>query len=155
MSQNICLDVALFKNTIVCCELYFYVVRSIKYLSVVLPSCAFNSYLCTASPSLPHKLGRHIKIHKLNPCPLILGLLMSHKLMPDCSLFVTKHRSPLCPSLCSLHGFIVRDNSLIDYYAYGSRVILTVVLLVSGQGFMQDKIIASHTCFGGHMDVNC
>ena len=25
----------------------------------------------------------------------------------------------------------------------------------SGQGFMQDKIIASHTCFGGHMDVNC
>ena len=21
------------------------------------------------------------------------------------------------------------------------------------QGFMQDKIIASHTCFGGHMDV--
>ena len=21
--------------------------------------------------------------------------------------------------------------------------------------FMQDKIIASHTCFGGHMDVNC
>ena len=23
------------------------------------------------------------------------------------------------------------------------------------QGFMQDNIIASHTCFGGHMDVNC
>ena len=23
------------------------------------------------------------------------------------------------------------------------------------QGFMQDKIIASHTWFGGHMDVNC
>ena len=23
------------------------------------------------------------------------------------------------------------------------------------QGFMQDKIIASHTYFGGHMDVNC
>ena len=23
------------------------------------------------------------------------------------------------------------------------------------QGFMQDKIIASHTCFGGHMDVSC
>ena len=23
------------------------------------------------------------------------------------------------------------------------------------EGFMQDKIIASHTCFGGHMDVNC
>ena len=24
-----------------------------------------------------------------------------------------------------------------------------------GQGFMQDQIIASHTCFGGHVDVNC
>ena len=23
------------------------------------------------------------------------------------------------------------------------------------QGFMQDQIIASHTCFGGPMDVNC
>ena len=23
------------------------------------------------------------------------------------------------------------------------------------QGFMQDNIITSHTCFGGHMDVNC
>ena len=23
------------------------------------------------------------------------------------------------------------------------------------QGFMQDQIIASHTCFGGHVDVNC
>ena len=31
---------------------------------------------------------------------------------------------------------------------------ITAGLCVS-QGFMQDKIIASHTCFGGHMDVNC
>ena len=23
------------------------------------------------------------------------------------------------------------------------------------QGFIQDPIIASHTCFGGHMDVSC
>ena len=23
------------------------------------------------------------------------------------------------------------------------------------QGFMQDKIIVSHTCFSGHIDVNC
>ena len=44
MSQNICLDVALFKNTIVCCELYCYVVRSIEYLNVVFPNCAFHSY---------------------------------------------------------------------------------------------------------------
>ena len=25
----------------------------------------------------------------------------------------------------------------------------------SSQGFMQDQIIASYTCFGGRMDVNC
>ena len=28
-------------------------------------------------------------------------------------------------------------------------------ILTSIQGFMQDKIIASQPCFGGHMDVNC
>ena len=27
--------------------------------------------------------------------------------------------------------------------------------MLQKQGFMQDKIIATHTCFGGHMDVNC
>ena len=30
-----------------------------------------------------------------------------------------------------------------------------IKVLPQCQGFMQDKIIASHTCFGGHMDVNC
>ena len=29
------------------------------------------------------------------------------------------------------------------------------LILHCTHGFMQDKIIASHTCFGGHMDVNC
>ena len=29
---------------------------------------------------------------------------------------------------------------------------ITVLCL---QGFMQDEIIARHTCFGGHVDVNC
>ena len=27
--------------------------------------------------------------------------------------------------------------------------------LTRDQDFMQDKIIASRTCFGGYMDVNC
>ena len=27
-------------------------------------------------------------------------------------------------------------------------------VIMSMQGFMQDQIIASHTCFGEHMDVN-
>ena len=31
---------------------------------------------------------------------------------------------------------------------------MQVIVLIS-QGFMQDHIIASHTCFGGQMDVNC
>ena len=31
----------------------------------------------------------------------------------------------------------------------------TGVTVTCDQGFMQDKIIASRTCFGGHMDVNC
>ena len=26
--------------------------------------------------------------------------------------------------------------------------------IIDKQGFMQDNIIANHTCFGGHMDVN-
>ena len=28
-------------------------------------------------------------------------------------------------------------------------------LYICKHGFMQDQIIASHTCFGEHMDVNC
>ena len=30
-----------------------------------------------------------------------------------------------------------------------------LLCVLSARGFMQDNIIASHTCFGGHMDVNC
>ena len=29
------------------------------------------------------------------------------------------------------------------------------VCVTRHQGFMQDQFIASHKCFGGHMDVNC
>ena len=32
---------------------------------------------------------------------------------------------------------------------------LVCVTFTYMEGFMQDKIIASYTCFGGHMDVNC
>ena len=32
---------------------------------------------------------------------------------------------------------------------------LSHVWYMKDQGFMRDHIIASHTCFGGHMDVNC
>ena len=30
-----------------------------------------------------------------------------------------------------------------------------VINFYNFQGFMQDQIIASHTCFGGHVDINC
>ena len=29
------------------------------------------------------------------------------------------------------------------------------IQLGHSQSFMQDNIIASHTCFGGHVEVNC
>ena len=31
----------------------------------------------------------------------------------------------------------------------------TILVNMLWQGFMHDQIIASHTYFGGHMDVNC
>ena len=34
-------------------------------------------------------------------------------------------------------------------------VLCTQHSVIVHQGFRKDKIIASHTCFGGHMDVNC
>ena len=48
----------------------------------------------------------------------------------------------VCPVSCA---FLNKENKLI----------LSCIIVANHQGFMQDKIIASHTCFGGHMDVNC
>ena len=44
-------------------------------------------------------------------------------------------------------------DGLICTYTYKSYFRMRNICL--SQGFMQDKIIASHTYFGGHMDVNC
>ena len=48
--------------------------------------------------------------------------------------------------------------SIIAVGGATSGIIIAVtsagVLINDTQGFMQDQIIASHTCFGGHMDVN-
>ena len=62
----------------------------------------------------------------------------------------------------SAHSLMQRAVlKIIDIVSYALRmsVILNVVTYVFvvnfRQGFMQDQIIASHTCFGGHMDVNC
>ena len=44
------------------------------------------------------------------------------------------------------------------YTVYKHIIYVNVTNIVdkgNAQGFMQDKIIASHTCFGEHMDVNC
>ena len=45
------------------------------------------------------------------------------------------------------------DFNHIKLYNYLRKLILLVIALT--QGFMQDKNFASHTCFGGHMGVNC
>ena len=42
-----------------------------------------------------------------------------------------------------------------EYDWHSSQVTFKVDKVGLLQGFMQDEIIASHTCFGGHMDVNC
>ena len=49
-----------------------------------------------------------------------------------------------------LHGLLTAPVSLTaqSWAAAVEKVSLT-------QGFMQDQIITSHTCFGGHVDVSC
>ena len=42
---------------------------------------------------------------------------------------------------------------LLPVKLYG-RMNLVITAIKQNQVFMQDTIIASHTCFGGHMDVN-
>ena len=49
-------------------------------------------------------------------------------------------------------------NSVLRLTSHAQQEsMLTVVIKCPEykQGLMQDKIIASHLCFGGHMDVNC
>ena len=36
-----------------------------------------------------------------------------------------------------------------------SFVCMYYYVMYHSQGFMQNNIIASHTCFGGHMGVDC
>ena len=65
---------------------------------------------------------------------------------------------------CSVSEYLMGD---IDNYPLLGKTKVSGLLFISldvapvcdnclsVQGFMQGKIIASHTCFGGHMDVNC
>ena len=46
-------------------------------------------------------------------------------------------------------------NAIFFYYIYIYIYIYNIQIVNINQGFMQDQIIASHTCFGRHMDVNC
>ena len=50
--------------------------------------------------------------------------------------------------IISVLAYLERNYRNVHCYSFDVDV-------CQGQGFMQDKIIASHTCFGGHMDVNC
>ena len=44
-------------------------------------------------------------------------------------------------------------DSLVEFIDSLEDILIAAV--TSMQGFMQDNIIGSHTCFYGHMDVNC
>ena len=68
--------------------------------------------------------------NKINLCLMIQSVVK--KQATFCSIAFSQENSTNCP--CS--------NILGPF-------------LCDIQCFMQDKIIASHTCFGGHMDVNC
>ena len=57
---------------------------------------------------------------------------------------------------CTLHNSLCLRciegcAGVIMYAVYGMPSLTGGMI----QGFMQDQIIASHTCFDGHMDVNC
>ena len=70
-------------------------------------------------------------------------------------MFIDAQLLSVCKDWLCCHTHIVTMvvdlNSVRDYRNYRDFNKIFVI----GQGFMQDKIIASHTCFGGHMDVNC
>ena len=53
------------------------------------------------------------------------------------------------------YGPLRKNHDLMYAAGFLEGVFTARYKLTSAQGFMQDKIIASHTCFGGHMDVNC
>ena len=55
---------------------------------------------------------------------------------------IVRNALKMVTCVCSL--FLVRKHISTGLYVF-----------TGVQGFTQDKIIASHTCFRGHMDVNC
>ena len=59
------------------------------------------------------------------------------------------------PNCWLLHGARcwLLAAAVVERSLFAGRLAPSYTLV--GHGFMQDKIIASHTCFGGHMDVNC
>ena len=66
------------------------------------------------------------------------------------------------PILCVITGNSVENRNLLIIFSFLITNLLhcglveqIVILFINKQGFMQDKILSSHTCFGGHMDVNC
>ena len=69
------------------------------------------------------------------------------------------HINNQCLNLSEIHHWFQLNDSKTDVLVRikpsASKHNLNDVVIGDSQGFMQDKIIASHTCFVGHMDVNC
>ena len=70
-----------------------------------------------------------------------------------------------CRTLYDPVGIVVLD-AIIFSHCFCSGVfvyimftfdilVISVLQFPTGQSFMQNQIIASHTCFDGHIDVNC
>ena len=61
-------------------------------------------------------------------------------------------------ALFSPHGYYLKDGKVTRLSSQRTQPTdsrLSETNMPTKQGFMQDQIIASHTCFGGHIDVNC
>ena len=85
---------------------------------------------------------------------------MLTKVNPPSSAAVATPSEPSVPPQYAV-GDLVQiciDMERIKILQKGHGEWAEAMVPVSGktlQDFMQDKIIASHTCFDGHMDVNC
>ena len=81
---------------------------------------------------------------RLKPCDMIISLSLPAKLNID------KTAGPV-------QGFI-QDKNVASRKYVGRHVHVNSQYIQASHGFMQNQIIASNTCFGGHIDhmgVNC
>ena len=115
--------------------------------SVILPVYILYCMLAlTSKMMLGIALGRRpLLLSHFRPgyVPLIYARFHTHPCMHCCTSGILRCAVPVA------HMSMQQSSFHVDMkWSIGRPVCLD-------QGFMQDQIIASHTCFGGHVDVNC